>query len=53
MTLHLTYSKKLIESFIQMHINTKCHQTLDGFLAELWLYHKVSVEQLDLVAESY
>ena len=36
-----------------MHISTKCHQTLDGFLAELWLYHKVSVEQLDLVTKSY
>ena len=36
-----------------MHISTKCHQTLDGFLAELLLYHKVSVEQLDLVAETY
>ena len=35
-----------------MHINTKCHQTLDGFPAELWSYHKVSVDQFDLVVKS-
>lgn len=36
-----------------MYINTKCHQTLVGFLVELWLYHKVSEEQVDQVVENY